>query len=301
MRLLITGIHGFIGGSVGRYARLAGHDVLGVGLSAQKPDGWTAPYRQLDVAFSDLAGLLRDFRPDALLHAAGTASVGGSYAAPLDDLRTAVLTWANTLDGVRRSGLSPVVVFPSSAAVYGNPARLPVAEDAPVCPISPYGFHKAICELLAQEFTSCYGLNILVARLFSVYGPLQKRLLLWELCSQALEPGSDIVLHGTGKETRDYLHVDDLAHILLEVSLQLPKGLTILNVGSGQAMQTEALARLVADTVGTGKAVRILGQSRPGDPPHWQADVSHLLSLSSWTPRPVADGLQQCLDAWREP
>jgi UDP-glucose 4-epimerase len=299
VRLLITGIHGFIGSSVGLFARGAGHEVLGVDLPAQPPAGWQGGYRQLDAAHADLAAPVREFAPDALVHAAGSASVGDSYQAPLDDLRAAVLTWANTLDGVRRSGLAPLVLFPSSAAVYGNPARLPVAEDAPLAPISPYGFHKAACELLAREYAECFGLDVLVARLFSVYGPRQRRLLLWELFARAAGAEPEIRLHGTGKETRDYLHVDDVAAALLHAATARPRGLTVLNVASGEAVATGDLARLVAGALGTTKPVRALGEVQTGNPVHWRADVTRLKALGADFHRPLGEGVRACVEAWR--
>jgi len=299
VRLLITGIHGFIGGGVGRAARGAGHDVLGLDLAAQAPKGWDGSYTQLDAAFADAAPVVRDFAPDAVLHAAGTASVGQSYAAPLDDLRAAVLTWANVLDGIRRSALKPVVLFPSSAAVYGNPERLPVAEDAPVRPISPYGFHKAACELIGWEHVDCFGLDVVLARLFSVYGPGQRRLLLWELYERAIGPEAEITLLGTGKETRDYLHVDDVAAALLAVARKRPRGLTVVNVASGEAIETGALAGIVARAAGVEKPVRARGAEREGDPAHWRADVARLRSFGAATHRPLEAGVRGCVEAWR--
>ena len=145
MKILVTGSGGFVGGSFGRHAARAGHEVLGVGRASQPEVGWPSLHAQADVSSSDLAELIAAFRPDAVLHAAGAASVGASLARPLDDLRASVVTWANVLDSVRRSGARPLVVFPSSAAVYGDAASLPVAESAPARPISPYGFHKAAC------------------------------------------------------------------------------------------------------------------------------------------------------------
>ncbi|MDH4229813.1 MAG: NAD-dependent epimerase/dehydratase family protein [Nitrospirota bacterium] len=298
MRLLITGSRGFVGASVGIAAADAGHEVLGVDLSAQPVDGWQGAYQQADVAHADLAHLIDEFRPDTVIHAAGSASVGGSYDDPVGDLRAAALTFANALDGVRRARRRPLVIFPSSAAVYGNPAHLPVAEDAPVSPISPYGFHKAVCELLAREYATCFQLDVVVARLFSVYGPRQRRLLLWELYDQAAGGSADVVLQGTGGETRDYLHVDDVARIFLAFAARRPVGLTLANVASGHEVSTLELARAVVAAVGADKPVRTLGQVRQGDPLNWRADVKQTAGLGV-VPRELLDGVRECVAAWR--
>src|SRR5262249_32252336 len=121
MRILITGSNGFVGRSIGRFGAHAGYEVLGGDLTTVAGGGWPGRYLQADGAQGDLSELIRSFVPDVLFHAAGTASVAASLAAPLEDLRGAVLTWASTLESVRRAGVKPLLVFPSSAAVYGNP------------------------------------------------------------------------------------------------------------------------------------------------------------------------------------
>ena len=190
MRILITGSRGFLGSTFAAFATAQGHDVLGLGRTAQPPPGWPGQYAWTDVAHADLSPLVNGFRPDLVFHGAGSASVGGSFQSPLDDLRASVYTFANTLEGIRRSEHRPVVLFPSSAAVYGHPSRLPVNEDDPTHPISPYGFHKLAAEQLGREYAACYGLRVVLGRIFSVLGPRQRRLLLWELFEQFTGPDS---------------------------------------------------------------------------------------------------------------
>ena len=304
MRLLITGSAGFVGGSIGRYAAGAGHTVVGVSRRSLPAAEWPGEHLVSDVAQADLAPAIAAAAPDVVVHAAGSASVGGSVAAPLDDFRAAVVSWANLLDGVRRSGRRPLVVFPSSAAVYGNPAALPVAESAPVAPISPYGFHKAACELLAREYADCFGLAVLVVRVFSVFGPAQRRLLVWDLYRQAVADGPDLWLDGTGAESRDFLHVDDLSALVLRLSAggrDGPPGVTTVNAGRGEETSVLSVAehvRLAA--AAAGKTIRCRGHARPGDPRRWQADVARLrAACPGWHPPPVAAGIDACVRTWR--
>lgn len=303
MKILVTGSGGFVGGSFGRFASRAGHELLGVGRASQPEVGWPGRHAQADVSSSDLADLMAEFAPDVLLHAAGTASVGASLARPLDDLRASVLTWANVLDSVRRSGARPLVVFPSSAAVYGDADALPVSESAPARPISPYGFHKAACELLAREHAECFGMRVLVCRLFSLFGEAQRRLLVWELYRQLEGAEAFVRLEGTGDETRDYLHVDDAAAALLEFASSLSEergGCAVVNVASGEETRVLDLAEQLRALVAPAKEIRCLGHARAGDPRRWRADTSLLRSLAPrWRPRPFAERLWQCVAAWR--
>lgn len=305
MRILITGSRGFLGGSVGRYtAAAANYEVIGVGRSSQPEVGWPGDYIQADVANTDLSKIILDAAPDVILHAAGTASVSASFEAPLDDLRASALTWANTLEGVRRSGLKPLVIFPSSAAVYGNPSQLPVHESAPVNPISPYGFHKATCELLAREYSECFDMQIIVCRIFSLIGEAQRRLLLWELYRQFTGAETAVRLQGTGTESRDYLHVDDFAKALLQLTRERQRvfrqtSCLVVNVASGDETTAYDMARHIGDLLPLKKSVHCRNVERLGDPRCWRADTSLLRSLiPSWQPRPLSASLAHCIAAW---
>ena len=302
MRLLITGSRGFIGGSLGRFFGRRDSSVLGVGRASQPPPDWPGEYVQADVAHADIADLVRDFRPEGVLHAAGPASVGGSFADPQEDLRASLLPSANILDCIRRSGARPLVVFFSSAAVYGQPERLPVDESQAVAPISPYGFHKAASELLAREYAECFGQEILVCRLFSVFGSEQRRLLVWELYEQLRSPSDTVWLEGTGEASRDYLDVRDIGdavEALLQRRDALGGGCSIVNVGRGEETPVAALAEQLRDRLAPEKDVRWRGRSRPGDPLRWCADTARLRALvPEWSPRPLSAALEECLRVW---
>ena len=152
MKILVTGVHGFVGGSVGRFATQQGYEVLGLARNSQPPANWRTGYTNIDVAYADAVLALRHFRRDAVVHCAGSASVQASFENLSDDFNSSAGSLNRMLEAVKRSSLRPVVIFPSSAAVYGNSAKLPIAESAPVSPISPYCFHKHAAEIVAQSY-----------------------------------------------------------------------------------------------------------------------------------------------------
>jgi UDP-glucose 4-epimerase len=143
---------------------------------------------------SDLAPIINGFQLDLVVHCAGSASVRASFSSPLDDLRANVLTLANTLDAVRRSEVRPLVIFPSSAAVYGNPVNLPIREDDPCRPKSPYGFHKLAAENVVHEYITCHDVRVIICRIFSLIGERQRRLLLWDLYQQFVSESGKVVV-----------------------------------------------------------------------------------------------------------
>lgn len=303
MRVLVTGITGFIGGSFGRYAGQAGHDVMGTGRFGSAGKEWLGLYTPV-TGVPDLSNLVRDFLPDVVLNAAGTASVTASLDDPLHDFRGSVYTCAEVLEAVRLSGTQPLIVIPSSAAVYGNPAVLPVAEDAALQPISPYGFHKAAAELLAREYAECFGLRVIICRFFSVFGFAQRRLLVWELYKQFAGNEPTVWLAGTGEETRDFLHIDDLGAAVLglvEQSETRAGDCMIVNVASGVETGVVALAEKLRDLVAPEKKILCRGNLRKNDPLRWCAEVSRLQTLlPTWQPRPLNEGLALCVNAWQQ-
>lgn len=305
MKLLITGSNGFIGSSLGRYAAQAGHTVMGTGRSPEASRAWPGLYALSDASAESLSEIVNDFAPDILLQAAGTASVGASLDNPLTDFRGSVSVCANVLEAVRRSGKNPLVFIPSSAAVYGNPVVLPVTEEAAIQPISPYGFHKAMGETLARESAECFGLRIIVCRLFSVFGAGQRRLLIWELFKQLSGAAQSAWLDGTGSESRDFLHIDDVAGAVFQLAEEFahsPSGhFEIVNVASGEETRVSEIAGRIRDLVAPGKDVRCRGIARPGDPLNWRGEISKLRSMIPlWKPRPILAGLSDCIAAWQE-
>jgi UDP-glucose 4-epimerase len=305
VKILITGSTGFIGGSLGCYAAQAGHAVMGTGRSPEPSKEWPGLYTPSDATAESLSEIVRNFAPDVLFHASGTASVGASLVDPLADFHASVSVCANMLEAVRRSGKHPLVFIPSSAAVYGNPTALPVNEEAAIQPISPYGSHKAMCETLARESAECFGLKTIVCRLFSVFGAGQRRLLIWDLFKQLSGPSETVWLDGAGSESRDFLHIDDVAKAIFQLAEKfayLPPGyFDIINVASGEETKLTDIAGQIRDIVAPAKELRCRGNSRPGDPLNWHGEISKLRSMiSPWKPRPLISALNDCVTAWQQ-
>jgi nucleoside-diphosphate-sugar epimerase len=273
--------------------------VLGISRSTQPDLDWPGLHVHADCLNSDLSAAFRTWRPEVVMHAAGSASVGESLTDPLEDMRALAMTLANTLDGIRRAGIAPVLLLPSSAAVYGNPASLPVAETGAIAPISPYGFHKAACELLGREAGEFLGLRVVICRLFSVYGPRQRRLLVWEAYQQLASDAPVVELQGTGSETRDFLHIDDVSAALLALAQHAKRGATVVNMGSGIEISVSQLVEEMKRLMDKDKMLMCHGSARPGDPRHWEADIARLRSLApGWKSRPLVDGLTETLEHW---
>lgn len=165
---LLTGAAGFLGKHIGRHFCQLGWKVAGVDILPPGSVQLASEVRYFQSALPSPAfeQMLRDLAPDVCIHCAGRASVPMSMSDPAADYRdNAVLTF-ELLDAIRRHAPRCRFVLLSSAAVYGNPSKLPVSENTHVAPLSPYGFHKRQAELICQEFSRIYEVPAISTRIF---------------------------------------------------------------------------------------------------------------------------------------
>jgi UDP-glucose 4-epimerase len=279
--VVVTGSAGFLGRHV--VAEFKRHGWATIGVDRASTGDATAgshppdKYRLMPLPSRELASLLAETKPEAVIHAAGPASVSHSVVHPEVDFAASVPVFFGLLDSVRRRSPGSRVVLLSSAAVYGEPGELPIAEDQATRPISPYGYHKAICETMLAEFSSVYGVAGAIARIFSAYGAGLKRQVMWDICTKAQAGG--LALFGTGDETRDFIHADDVAaavHLIIEEGQLAGE---IYNVANGVATSIRDLAGMLLRRLGSQADLTFTGERRAGDPVGWRADISRLSAL----------------------
>lgn len=274
----VTGARGFIGRNLARHLVRGGCRVSGIGhgaWAAQDAAQWGVAlwlHGEIDRANLDLL-LQQTGEPDCIFHLAGGSSVGPSFASPQEDFLRTVDTTARLLDWVRARVPQCRVVAASSAAVYGAGHQGPIAESAAITPFSPYGYHKAVMELLCRSYGANFGLHLAVLRLFSVYGAGLRKQLLWDLCTKLESSRDSVTLDGTGGETRDWLHVEDAARLLMRVAAVAGPSCPFVNGGTGRSTSIRDLAALVTATWQPARTVVFSGRSRAGDPLDLIADT----------------------------
>lgn len=299
MTVLVCGVAGFLGRALA--ARLSSAKAVVVGLDRATPEN--APlvnmsrYIMADALQLDWRQVLDEVRPTQLVVALGRASVPLSFEDPEEDFRQGVLVSQMILEAARKVADPPSVLVLSSAAVYGNPRVLPVAEDAPIHPISPYGIHKQMLELLCREYAEIHGLSVSVARVFSAYGPGLRRQILWDLLHR-LRGAGPVVLRGTGSESRDFLHVRDIAEalaLLMEECRFAQAGtLLVRNVGSGQETSIRELGEMVMHAMDQPLDRLVFdGEADRGAPSNWRADIGRLEALGFAPSIALEEGVAQ--------
>lgn len=273
--LMLTGASGFLGRAIAMVAVSRGWSVHGIDILPPENAPKLAAYHQLSLPDTGLEKIVEKLQPCYCIHAAGRASVVESVREPLMDFETGPQVTIQLLDCLRRFSPHCRLVFLSSAAVYGNPKRLPITEEALVAPISPYGFHKYQCEILCREFSEIFSLKTASVRIFSAYGPGLRRQVLWDICRKVLSE-KRLELRGTGSESRDFIHSVDVAHALLVVAEAAPLQGEVYNVASGRETSIAVLAKHLTGYLGEQPVTVFDGQQSAGDPNNWCADIGKI-------------------------
>jgi UDP-glucuronate 4-epimerase len=219
----------------------------------------------------------------SLRHARLAAEVGG-------------LGTLNLLEAAHRWG-AYTFVLGSTAAVYGAGPPTPWAEDAtPLRPVSPAGAAALAAEALCHTFHHLHGVSAACLRLFTVYGPRQRRDMAVRHFAERMLGGEPIPRFGDGSSARDYVHVDDAVAAIL-AALDASPSFAIANIGSGVATPLSRLIDMVAAAAGAAPRIEEL-PDQPGDPPHTCADIEQAQRLWGWRPAvPLEDGLVRFV-AW---
>lgn len=280
--VFVLGAPGFIGRQVARVFHGAGFRVIGLGIEAPEnaPLQYLSAYHSLSLpeGRNEFIGLVRKYTPWACVHCAGRASVPYSLTEPAVDFQTSVDLTFEVLNALRLYSHGTRLLFLSSAAVYGNPDALPMAEDVPLKPISPYGFHKRICEELCLEFNTVYEVPTASVRIFSAYGQGLRRQVVYDLCCRMLRHGS-VVLQGTGGESRDFIHVADVSRGLRLLCDEAAFEGEVYNLASGRETRISELAECLREEIDPSIHLEYDGIIPKGTPQNWQADISRISAL----------------------
>lgn len=295
-KVLVTGANGFIGNKVALYFLNRKYEV----------HGWDR--KQLDYLFkvdtpnmSDITSVteaLANIKPDIIIHCAGSADVGKSVSNPEIDFQGNVVLTHNILFAMHRIGLEKSrFIFLSSAGVYGNPRSLPITEDMEVNPLSPYAVHKVMCEDLCKYFVKNYQMDIKVARIFSAYGAGLKKQIFWDMYNK-VRTGS-LLMYGTGNESRDYIHVDDVVKSLFLLATSESEH-TIFNIANGEEISIREATEIFAKYAGVKEnSISFNGIVREGDPLNWRADISRIQNLGYKKSVQMEDGIRKYVE-WGE-
>jgi len=314
VNFLVTGGAGFIGSHVCERLLGAGHavwafDDLNDFYDPQIKRGNLRDLQALAKPFEFIHGdlaeratveeLFAQVRFDQVIHLAARAGVRPSLAEPALYQRVNVEGTVNILEAARRNGVKKITIA-SSSSVYGVNAKVPFSESDPIfSPISPYAASKLACEALGHVYHHIYGLDVVMLRFFTVYGPRQRPDLAIHKFAQLINAGKAIPVFGDGSTARDYTYITDIVDGVLACT-QGEFGFEIFNLGESQTVKLSELIELLEKSLGK-KAPLDRQPPQPGDVPITFADVSKARARLGYQPRvKIAEGIPLFVDWFRK-
>ncbi|MHB1313700.1 MAG: NAD-dependent epimerase/dehydratase family protein [Gemmatimonadaceae bacterium] len=295
-RALLTGGAGFIGSHIADALLARGFQVvvlddLSTGKRGNVPAG--AEFVQLDVRSPDARTLARDGGFDVVLHQAAQIDVRKSVADPVHDASINILGALNLLEGVRAAASRPRVIFASTGgAIYGDFVTPPNVEDFPKDPDSPYGIAKLAVEHYLAYYGRVHGLETMVLRYANVYGPRQdphgEAGVVAIFCNRLLD-GQPLTVFGDGRQTRDYVHVKDVAAAnAAAATVALPAAGRLdtraMNIGTGIETDVLTLAGTLRTVSGRDAAI-VHAPARPGEQQRSAVSIEKARQMLGWRPR----------------
>ena len=278
MNFLITGAAGFLGSALANHLAREGHQVRGLDdLSTGTPEalGPDIHFTRGDVNDRPkLWTLLQDV--DVVYHLAARVSVPESVLYPREYNAVNVGGTVSLMEAMRDVGVRRVVLT-SSGAVYGDLGEQPIKESAPPFPRSPYAVSKLSAEYYVKTIGGLWGMETVALRIFNAYGPGQNLPpshppVVPHFLRQAQRSGT-LVMHGDGKQTRDYVYVDDVVSALVAAATAPSIHGLVINVGSGKETAVRDLANLVI-SVSSSQAEVIYNQRTSGGVSRMCADLT---------------------------
>jgi len=242
---------------------------------------------------------LRQYKVDAVIHFAALCYVGESVEQPLHYYNNNVVGTLRALESMLAEE-TKYIIFSSSAAVYGVPAKIPITEDVPRHPINPYGSTKSMMEQILRDFDRAYGIRFTALRYFNAAGAdLEGQLGEWHdpeshliplAVEAALGRRDSFTIFGDDYDTpdgtcvRDFIHVDDLAQAHVKALKRLQNGAesASFNLGNGSGFSVREVLDVVREVSGRDFAVKV-GPQRAGDPPTLVADATLAIKELGWS------------------
>lgn len=303
MKILVTGGAGYIGSHIVRALRQTGHGVLVLDNLSKGHRDAVRDVELIEADLADRARLTEIFareRIDGVIHLAAASLVGESMTKPAEYYANNVINGFNLLE-VMREYNTRFIVFSSTAAVYGEPVRVPIDEAHPTLPTNTYGRTKLYIEGMLEDYERAYGLKYISLRYFNAAGADPsgeigedhdpESHLIPIVLKQALGAESPLAIFGTDYDTpdgtciRDYIHVNDLAsaHLLAIEALRAGGQSAIYNLGNNQGYSVRQVIETASRVVGK-EIVACEKERRPGDPAVLVASSDRIKAELGWKP-----------------
>ena len=291
---LVTGGAGFIGSTLVDRLLAEGHTVdvvddLSSGTLANLAEARAAgagrfTFHQLDVRSGDLSDVMARHKPEVVFHLAAQIDVRSSVSDPVHDAEVNIIGSLRVLEGARSAGSRKVVFASSGGTIYGDPEHLPVKESHPQRPLSPYGVAKKAVGDYLHAYRELHGLEYTALALANVYGPRQDphgEAGVVAIFAGRLLAGEPCMIYGDGKQTRDFVYVDDVVDAFSRAG-ERGSGL-LCNIGTGTETSVSQLYAVMARGAGVSQPP-LYGPARSGELQRSSLDPGRAAIHLGWKP-----------------
>lgn len=304
MKVLVTGGAGFIGSHLVDRLLQEGHEVVivdNLSTGKRRNINRAARFYKLDIQSWRLERVFRNERPSVVMHLAAQMDVRKSVEDPMFDAQVNILGTLNVLQQAVKHGTRKVVFSSSGGAIYGEQDVFPALETHPTRPLSPYGLSKLCGEQYLSYFQRVGGLQVVSLRYANVYGPRQDpegEAGVVAIFIQKLLNNEQAVINGNGRQTRDFVFVDDVVEANLAMMGQESSG--AYNVGTGVETSINDLFRILAQHTGS-TCKEVHGPAKKGEQARSVIDSGKLRHEMSWEPKTgLSEGLKRTVEYFKE-
>ena len=304
MKVLVTGGAGFIGSHLVDRLVQEGHEVIIVDnlvTGKRRNINRAARFYKQDIQSWRLERVFRNERPNVVMHLAAQMDVRKSVEDPMFDAQVNILGTLNVLQQAVKHGVRKVVFSSSGGAIYGEQEMYPAPESHVTKPLSPYGLSKLCGEQCLSYYQRSSGLQVVSLRYANVYGPRQDpegEAGVVAIFIQKMLNNEQAVINGNGRQTRDFVFVEDVVEANLAVMGPETQG--TYNVGTGAETSINDLFRILVQHTGS-TCKEVHGPAKKGEQARSVIDNTRLRHELSWEPKgELSEGLKKTVEYFRE-
>ncbi len=313
MKSLITGITGFVGSHLAELLLKEGHTVYGTIRWRSRTENIEHIRDKLNLVQADMKDAhsmveaVKEVRPDYIFHLAAQSFVPTSWNAPAETLHTNIIGTVNLLEAVREAKIEPVIVVAGSSEEYGyvEEKDLPITEETPLKPLSPYGVSKVGQDRLSYQYFKSYGMKIVVTRAFNHTGPRRGEVFVTsnfakQIAEIEAEKKEPVIYTGNLEAKRDFTDVRDVVRAYLLAAEKCLPG-EAYNICTGRAYAVQDVLNMLLNLVNIKIEIKQdPARLRPSDVPILLGDCSKFKRQTGWQPAiSFEQTLKDLLDYWR--